>query len=112
MNKHHARRTFVDGRWFASKLESQRYLQLKMLESAGVIRVLECQPKFELWITNLETQKRTKVGKYTADFKYVENGEEVYEDVKGRMLTDAALRIKVVEAMYGVKIRIIRKEDM
>lgn len=112
MNKHHARRTFVDGRWFASKLESQRYLQLKMLEGAGVIRGLECQPKLELWIANLKTKKRTKIGRYTADFKYLENGEEVYEDVKGRMLADAALRIKVVEAMYGVKIRIIRKEDM
>ena len=112
MNKFHAKRTFLDGRWFASKLESQRYLQLKIMEGAGVIRGLECQPKFDLWVTNLETKKRTKIGRYTADFKYIENGEEVYEDVKGRMTKDADLRIKMVEAIYGIEIRLIRKNDM
>lgn len=112
MNKHHAKRTFVDGRWFASKMESQRYLQLKIMEGAGVIRGLECQPKFDLWVTNLETKKRTKIGRYTADFKYIENGEEVYEDVKGHMTKDADLRIKMVEAIYGIEIRLIRKNDM
>ena len=112
MNKFHAKRTFLDGRWVASKMESQRYLQLKIMEGAGVIRGLECQPKLDLWVTNLETKKRTKIGRYTADFKYIENGEEVYEDVKGHMTKDADLRIKMVEAIYGIEIRLIRKNDM
>ncbi len=112
MNKFHAKRTFLDGRWFASKLESQRYLQLKIMEGAGVIRGLECQPKFDLWATNLKTKKPKKIGRYTADFRYIENGEEVYEDVKGRMTKDADLRIKMVEASYGIEIRLIRKNDM
>ncbi len=54
----------------------------------------------------------SKIGRYTADFRYIENGEEVYEDVKGRMTKDADLRIKMVEAIYGIEIRLIRKNDM
>jgi hypothetical protein len=78
------------------------------MEFTGVIRDLELQPKFrvainDVWICN-----------YSADFAYTdfEREERVVEDVKGGEST-AVYRLKkrLVEAMYGVAIREIRKES-
>lgn len=42
--KYHNTKTVADGIKFDSKLEAERYAQLKILERAGVIRELELQP--------------------------------------------------------------------
>ena len=49
-NKFGAVPTTVDAIRFASKKESRRYLDLKLMEKAGLIRDLECQPKFPIHI--------------------------------------------------------------
>ena len=46
--KYHNTKTVADSIKFDSKLEAERYAQLKILERAGVIRALELQPSFEL----------------------------------------------------------------
>ena len=83
--KYHNKKTVADGIKFDSKLEAERYAQLKMMERAGVIRDLELQPKYELipsFRKNGKTWRRTL---YKADFRYIlaEDDSYIIEDVKG-----------------------------
>ena len=83
--KYHNTKTVADGIKFDSKLEAKRYVQLKILERAGVIRDLELQPSFELipsFRKNGKTWRRTL---YKADFRYIlaEDDSYIIEDVKG-----------------------------
>lgn len=83
--KYHNTKTVADGIKFDSKLEAERYAQLKILERAGVIRELELQPSFELipsFRKNGKTWRRTV---YKADFRYIlaKDDRIIIEDVKG-----------------------------
>ena len=78
MTKYFAIRTVVDGVSFASKAEARRYGVLKLLAAAGEISDLTLQPVIPL-VVNGQT-----IGKYIGDFRYVENGEVVIEDVKSK----------------------------
>lgn len=83
--KYHNKKIVIDGIKFDSKLEAERYGQLKMMERAGVIRELELQPSFELipsFKKNGKTWRRTV---YKADFRYIlaEGDRIIIEDVKG-----------------------------
>jgi len=93
--------TVVDGRRFDSKKEAARYGELKLLQSAGHIADLACQPPFALVVNGV------KVGKYIADFVYLDcaTGERVYEDVKGVRTAVYKIKAKLVLALYGITIR-------
>ena len=83
--KYHNKKTVADGIKFDSKIEAERYAQLKILERAGVIRDLELQPEYELipsFRKNGKTWRRTV---YKADFRYIlaEDDSYIIEDVKG-----------------------------
>ena len=83
--KYHNKKTVADGIKFDSKLEAERYSQLKMMERAGIIRDLELQPEYELipsFRKNGKTWRRTV---YKADFRYIlaEDDSYIIEDVKG-----------------------------
>ena len=67
---------------FASKREAHRYRELRLLERSGVITGLECQVAFELQAP-ASTGTLATVGRYIADFVYIENGRKVVEDAKG-----------------------------
>jgi hypothetical protein len=98
-SKFHAKPTIVDGVRFASKREAARYQDLKLAEQAGSITDLKLQPRFEFPIGF----------RYTADFRYMQNGKEVIEDVKGMMTRDATLRIKCFRYFYpALELRIIK----
>ena len=84
-----------DGQKFDSKKEMKRYLELKKMEQQGLIWNLRRQVKFTLLPSVYEehkvelkrktTTKRVCVFRetsYWADFVYVQDGEEVVEDVK------------------------------
>ena len=103
--KYHNTKTVADGIKFDSKLEAERYAQLKMMERAGVIRDLELQPSFELipsFRKNGKTWRRTV---YKADFRYIlaEDDSYIIEDVKGStsVITDVfRLKQKLFEYKY------------
>ena len=93
----------VDGITFDSKGEMKRYLELKFAEKAGLIKDLQLQFAFEVYI---EEQKYCT---YTCDFSYIEakTGKIIYEEVKSTgSVKDAAykLRKKAAELYHGVKI--------
>lgn len=102
--KYNAKGEHVDGRFFASAAEAERYRQLKALLEEGRIENLECQPVFQCSVNNVH------ICTYRADFRYVALDERgslvgvVIEDVKG-MVTDVyAIKKKLVEACFRVKI--------
>jgi hypothetical protein len=72
----------IDGVRFDSGKEARRYNELKLLERAGQIKNLELQPRFvlqESFKRNGETHRKIE---YVADFRYIEDGKQVVEDVK------------------------------
>lgn len=116
--KYHNTKTVADGIKFDSKLEAERYAQLKILERAGVIRGLELQPSFELipsFKKNGKTWRRTV---YKADFRYILCKDDSYiiEDVKGStaVITDVfRLKQKLFEYKYpDYTISIVTSKDI
>ena len=116
--KYHNKKTVIDGIKFDSKLEAERYEQLKILERAGVIRDLELQPEYELipsFRKNGKTWRRTL---YKADFRYIlaEDDSYIIEDVKGStaVITDVfRLKQKLFEYKYpDYTISIVTSKDI
>ena len=80
--KYHNTKTVADGIKFDSKLEAERYEQLKILERAGVIRDLKLQPEYELLPSFRKNGKTWRRTVYKADFSYIlaENNKTIIED--------------------------------
>jgi len=69
---------------FDSKKEAKRYDELYILLNSGKIEQLTLQPRFKLLDTLRVKDHRTMpVRYYIADFKYIQDGIEIVEDVKG-----------------------------
>lgn len=69
---------------FDSKKEAKRYDELYILLNSGAIEQLTLQPKFMLLTTlRVEGHRTMPVRYYIADFKYIEKGLTIVEDVKG-----------------------------
>lgn len=108
--KYAAIRTTIDGVVFDSKREAHRYGHLRYLEKAGDIARLELQPVFPLFVApfaRLDLAEIVGVGKYVADFRYLDQrtGEVIVEDVKGVRTATYKLKKRIVEALYGIAIR-------
>ena len=102
MNKYHAKKTVVDGITFDSKREAARYRVLRTLERAGAIANLILKVKYPLVVNGV------KIGRYTSDFEYEENGLHVVEDVKSpatKKARDYRLRKLLMLALHGIDIR-------
>lgn len=86
MSKYHNQKTVVDGIMFDSKLEANRWIELKLLLRAGEIEGLERQKRFTLqepFITG--DGERIRAITYVADFVYKDRrtGRLIAEDTKG-----------------------------
>jgi len=91
---------------FDSKAEMMRYIDLVNLQKGGVIKDLQLQPEFKVYIAD------TLFCTYTADFQYFNNDvmQWVTEDVKsvGTMLDKAfKLRCKAAELYHGITVAIV-----
>ncbi len=120
-------RTGADGFVYDSKTEYQRYCYLELRQRAGEIINLERQPKFPLAhrCDNCEHEinivRKLRGGNdgtavYTADFQYDEvlgkdKFNRVIEDVKGYRDEGSKFRIRVFEAIYGLKVTLIQKKN-
>ena len=82
MNKYRNKKIIVDDYIFDSIQESKRYKELKLLLKAGKIQDLELQPHFLLQESFRKNNKTYRKIEYIADFKYIENGKTIVEDVK------------------------------
>lgn len=99
----------VDGERVDSKKEAKRWQHLRLLELAGHIHRLERQVVFELAPKAVFRNSRASPAiRYKADFVYIENGEQVVEDVKSAISRKlAAYRMKrhLMMTVHGIEIR-------
>ena len=109
MNKYRNKKVIVDGKEFDSKKEGNRYKELRLLERAGEISNLELQPRFLLQDKFKKNGKTYRKIEYVADFKYIENGKKIVEDVKGMQTDVFKLKHKIFEKVYpDLELRIIK----
>lgn len=92
-SKYRNSKTIVDGISFASKRESIRYSELKLLERSGHIRQLTLQPRFPL---KVEGQL---ICTYVADFAYFDQDKRVIEDSKGFRTREYITKVKMLKAL-------------
>jgi len=115
--KYGAKKTTVDGITFDSKLEAERFQQLRLLEKAGEITGLVLQPEFQIlqgWV-HPETGEKTKSRFYIGDFRYIDNATNkmVVEDTKGMETPEFRLKWDLVRSQYPqYEFRKITREDV
>ncbi len=109
-SKYHNRGIRIDGFWFNSEAEGQRYLELRLMEKAGEIRGLEVHPRYELVPPHADGQGVWQGGaSYEADFAYSEGDRLVVEDVKGALTQLFVLKAKLFTWLYPqIVFRIVR----
>ena len=96
-HKYGAKPTTVDGIRFASKKESIRYQELKLLEKCKEITNLVLQPTYELEVNG------KLICKYRPDFQYLsKKGELITEDVKGFRTPEYKIKRALMEAIHGI----------
>lgn len=102
MSKYGSKKVVVDGITFDSKRESNRYIELKLLERCGKIQDLELQHQFELQPSFRKNGKTIRAITYVADFTYfdLETMRNVVEDVKGYKTEVYKLKKKMFEFQY------------
>lgn len=100
--KYQNHKTVIDGITFDSKLEANRYAELKVLEKAGIISQLQLQPAFELIPAFTKNGKKHRATHYVADFMYYDNQEKKVkiEDTKGFETDVYKLKRKMFEYKY------------
>lgn len=95
-------RTIVDGHKFHSKLEADRYRELKLLKQAGAILYFLRQAPFDLPGGVI----------YRCDFLVVSTSGIEVEDTKGYMSEVSRIKIAAVEERYGIKVRILSRKEV
>lgn len=83
---------------FHSRKEYRRWCDLKILERTGRIQELRRQVPYTIEVNG------KRICKYIADFVYLENGQEVVEDVKGKPTPEYRLKAKLMLAVHGIKL--------
>lgn len=98
----------VDGIRFPSKKEAKRYAELKLAERNGCVMGLQLQVTIPLVVNGIPIFPRG----YRSDFTYVELQQDqwkswrfIIEDAKGCATETYLIKEKLVEAIYGIKIR-------
>jgi hypothetical protein len=114
MSKYKAVRAEADGITFHSTKERNRYLELRLLEKAGVVQNIKLQPSFSLRAAGQPLEVKP-LGAYRGDFSYEEsytvNGivcwREVVEDVKGYDTPLSRWKRRHVALQYGIEVQCV-----
>lgn len=104
-------KTVIDDITFDSHLEARRYMEIKMLKSAGEIIAFEVHPEFMLQESFKHGGKTIRAITYTGDFLLVyPDGHRVIEDTKGFMTEPSKIRIKLLLKRYpDIEFRLVKK---
>lgn len=100
-NKFKAKKCSEDGFKFDSLRERKRYLELKFLQGKGTISELTVHPVYAF------TYEGKIFCKMLPDFRYMENGEIVIEDVKSKATITTVYRLKkkMLKLWYGLDVK-------
>lgn len=91
-----------NGITFDSRREMKRYMELELLEKAGVIEHLQCQITYEV----IPKYGKERAAHYIADFVYTdENGHTVIEDAKGVKTPEYVLKRKLMNWLHKIQVR-------
>ena len=90
-----------DGIKHDSIKEANRWCELKLLDRAGKIRLLQRQVKYTL----IPKQEGEREVCYIADFVYQEDGKLVVEDVKGKRTKEYIIKRKLMLWVQGIRIK-------
>jgi hypothetical protein len=93
-HKYGATKVVMGGEKFDSKAEYRRYLELVLLQKAKTISELERQTKYVMMVAGV------KICTYIPDFRYLEAGKVILEDVKGFKTPVFRLKEKLFKALY------------
>lgn len=110
-NKYHAK-AFTDsnGMKWHSQGEFKRWQELQLLEAAGHICDLKRQVKFPLHVHPFGGTSKIEIGKYIADFQYIEQragkNYRCVEEHKGVWTPTARWKLRHFETEYGIKVLI------
>lgn len=107
-NKYGAKPRMVAGVRIASGREAKRWSDLQWLEMDLKIENLERQVTYILAPSvKIAGEKRARPAlRYTADFRYVENGVTVVEDAKGFADTSFRIRQHLMKSVHGIDVRL------
>jgi len=109
-HKYNAKKIIIDGIKFDSIKEGRRYEDLKLMVRSGDISNLELQPVILLQPGFICHGKRIRKITYKADFKYIENGKIIIEDVKGCKTAVYRLKWKMAQYQYRDKENYLLRE--
>lgn len=115
MNKYRNKKVVIDGIKFDSKLESMKYLELKLLERVGEIKDLKLQVTFELQPSYKKNNKIVKAINYVADFVYydVNKKKTIIVDTKGYRTEIYKLKKKIFEYKYpNLEIEEVKRNEI
>lgn len=94
-NKYHAKKTWMKGRVYDSKFESEKAFELQLKQRAGLIKDLQEQVPFVLQEGYINNQgKKIRPIFYIADFVYEENGKKIVMDTKSPATRTEVYKIK------------------
>ena len=105
-SKYRNEKVYLDGIKFDSNRECQRYIELKTMQKAGLIKDLELQKRFVLQEGYVMQGKKIRPITYVADFVYfdIENQKTVVEDAKGMRTDVYKMKKKMFEYRYQIPI--------
>ena len=101
MSKYHSKKVQIDGHTFDSVKEADRYCELKILEKVNIIKDLELQPVYVLQEHFKHDGQWERAITYKADFRYIEGGKVIVEDVKGMKTDVYKIKRKLFLKRYG-----------
>lgn len=84
--------------------EHRRWLDLRLLETAGAIQDLRKKVTFDLLPAAMKGHKRMRPLRYIADFVYLEDGLKVVEDAKGYRNELYKLKKRLMWQLLGIEI--------
>lgn len=91
-----------DGQFFASTLEWKYFKHLKLLQACGEVLFFLRQVPFHL----------PGGVKYVVDYQiFYKNGDIVFVDVKGLETDTFKFKVKIVETIYPVDIKIVKRGE-
>lgn len=101
-SKYKNKKIIIDGHKFDSKKEGKRYIELKLLQKAKVIKDLELQKSFVLIPKFDKNGIHYRAITYKADFYYYDNEKKKYivEDTKGFKTETYKIKKKMFEYFY------------
>lgn len=102
-------RTF-NGIVFDSKAEMRRYKELCLLQKAGEIKELACQPKYLLLEGFTRGSQKYEPIYYYGDFIYydVKKKRKVVEDVKGVETDVFKIKHKLMAFRHNIELKIVK----